>query len=119
MTLLELTVVIIVLLSLVTILLIGAQGWKDGADRSACVLNIRNAQNATRAYQNTRAVPGGAEFNSFTEIFGPDKFFSNAPLCPSGGFYEHIDHMPFVGELAMKCDLADSRDHIPPNSYDW
>ncbi|MBC7981098.1 MAG: prepilin-type N-terminal cleavage/methylation domain-containing protein, partial [Armatimonadetes bacterium] len=35
MTLLELTVVILVLLSLISILFIGARAWKKGSDRAA------------------------------------------------------------------------------------
>ena len=48
MTLLELTVVILVLLSLISILFIGARAWKKGADRAGCILNIRNVQQAVR-----------------------------------------------------------------------
>ena len=54
MTLLELTVVILVLLSLISILFIGARAWKKGSDRSANIMNIRNAQQALRGHQNTR-----------------------------------------------------------------
>ena len=42
MTLLELTVVILVLLSLISILFIGARAWKKGSDRAASILTIRN-----------------------------------------------------------------------------
>lgn len=119
MTLLELTVVIVVVLSLVAILFVGASGWKKGADRSACILNIRNAQSAVRAYQNIRAVSEGSALNMFTEIIGPDNFLANNPECPGGGTYEHITHMPFPGELALKCDLADSQVHIPSDCDDW
>ena len=41
MTLLELTVVILVLLSLISILFIGARAWKKGSDRSANIMNVR------------------------------------------------------------------------------
>jgi type II secretory pathway pseudopilin PulG len=54
MTLLELTVVILVLLSLISILFIGARAWKKSADRSANILNVRNCQQAMRGHQNTR-----------------------------------------------------------------
>jgi len=54
MTLLELTVVILVLLSLITILFIGARAWKKGSDRSANIMNIRNCQQAMRGEQNMK-----------------------------------------------------------------
>jgi prepilin-type N-terminal cleavage/methylation domain-containing protein len=52
MTLLELTVVILVLLSLISILFVGARAWKKGSDRSANIMNLRNSQQAMRGYQN-------------------------------------------------------------------
>jgi type II secretory pathway pseudopilin PulG len=52
MTLLELTVVILVLLSLISILFVGARAWKKGSDRSANILNLRNAQQAVRGHEN-------------------------------------------------------------------
>ena len=52
MTLLELTVVILVLLALIAILFVGARAWKRGADRSANILNIRNIQQAVRGHAN-------------------------------------------------------------------
>ena len=54
MTLLELTVVILVLLSLISILFIGARAWKRGSDRSANIMNIRNCQQAMRGEQNMK-----------------------------------------------------------------
>jgi len=56
MTLLELTVVILVLLSLISILFVGARAWKKGSDRSANIMNIRNTQQAMRGHQNMNNV---------------------------------------------------------------
>ena len=61
MTLLELTVVILVLLSLISILFVGARAWKKGSDRAANVLNIRNIQQAAR---------GHANMNNLAEVTG-------------------------------------------------
>jgi len=62
MTLLELTVVILVLLSLITILFIGARAWKRGSDRSANMMNLRNTQAAMRSHQNLRDLAVGQPF---------------------------------------------------------
>jgi type II secretory pathway pseudopilin PulG len=61
MTLLELTVVILVLLSLISILFVGARAWKKGSDRSANIMNIRNAQQAMRGHANMRNIPEGGD----------------------------------------------------------
>jgi len=61
MTLLELTVVILVLLSLISILFIGARAWKRGSDRSANIMNLRNVQQAVRGHANmNNIIEGGA-----------------------------------------------------------
>ncbi|NQX00689.1 prepilin-type N-terminal cleavage/methylation domain-containing protein [bacterium] len=67
MTLLELTVVILVLLSLISILFVGARAWKKGSDRSANILNIRNSQQAMRGHQNMNELAVGGAFTS-TEL---------------------------------------------------
>ena len=78
MTLLELTVVILVLLSLISILFIGARAWKKGSDRAGCILNIRNAQQAVRGYINMHdnATPVAGD------IFGATGFLKY-PKCPA------------------------------------
>jgi type II secretory pathway pseudopilin PulG len=62
MTLLELTVVILVLLSLISILFIGARAWKKGSDRSANIMNLRNCQQAMRGHANMNQLADGAAF---------------------------------------------------------
>lgn len=70
MTLLEMTIVIMLLLSLTSILFVGSKAWKKGADRSANIMNLRNVQLAMRGHSATNdivqedagppAVAGGA-----------------------------------------------------------
>ena len=62
MTLLELTVVILVLLSLISILFVGARAWKKGSDRSANIMNIRNTQQAMRGHENMKGLKEGDAF---------------------------------------------------------
>ncbi len=95
MTLLELTVVILVLLSLISILFIGARAWKRGSDRAAAILQIRNTQQAVRSFSNmygfnpgqtpgtaavgqTPATPGLIE-----SVFGAGKFIETNPVGAS------------------------------------
>ena len=118
-TLLELTVVIIVLLSLISIIFVGARAWKKGSDRSGCVINIRNAQQAVRSYQNLRALPTYTPINMFTDILGPGNFIEHDVICPAGGDYDHIGYIPEQGEMAMWCSLATSDEHVPANTSDW
>lgn len=133
MTLLELTVVIMVLLALVFILLIGAQAWKKGADRSGCLMNIRNAQQAIRSYQNmyvvqpfpTADVAGGPI--PAGELVGDGKFMESLPVCPATGLAStyvqdlsaEVAAVPPIGTAYLTCGLADSDNHVPITTEGW
>ena len=60
MTLIELTVVILVLLSLISVLFIGARAWMRGSDRANAALLIRNAQQGVRSHSNIMGLDTGA-----------------------------------------------------------
>ncbi len=114
MTLIEITVVILVLLTLISVLFIGANIYKRGADRAACILNIRNIHQAVRANQNlTNLTPGTtplalADYNATIFSTEDDERYLVRPVCPAtagsydpngtaGGTY------PETGTVAVIC----------------
>jgi type II secretory pathway pseudopilin PulG len=118
MTLLELTVVILVLLSLISILFVGARAWKKGSDRAGCIMNIRNVQQAVRGYANMRPE---ATSVPLATILGADGYLKT-PSCPAGGSYtEHfVTAFPATGALAYTCSKSAAPDEHVPGSYsDW
>ena len=124
MTLLELTVVILVLLSLISVLFIGAQAWKRGSDRTLCIMNMHNVQKGVRSYSNLHAhIPGQSVIGLQSRIFGLGKFIEETPDCPASGTYTMgptfgADTIPPVGEIYMQCSLS-SAGHIPDDYADW
>lgn len=117
LTLIELTCVILVILSLITILFVGGRAWKRGADRSQCLMNIRNIQQAMRSKQNLELIPEGAAINIDADLIGPGNFVEATPICPANGTYSFEMNVPALGTLATHCDLAGAEDHIP-SAYD-
>ncbi|MEI6604156.1 MAG: prepilin-type N-terminal cleavage/methylation domain-containing protein [Verrucomicrobiota bacterium] len=132
MTLLELTVVILVLLSLISILFIGARAWKKGADRAGCILNIRNYQLAVRSLANmkqlnpgdvtTAASPAIASIDA--EVIGTGKFMEKTPKCPGGTSVAYTflsdTTIPAVGAIQLICgNVGTLTDHVPSNTGDW
>lgn len=105
MTLLELTVVILVLLSLISILFVGARAWKKGSDRSANIMNLRNCQQAVRGHANMRNLPEGTGDCTENDIFGPAKDGVNGylakPTPPTAEItsYTGGEKVPLVGTL--------------------
>ncbi len=119
LTLLELTVVILVLLALIAVLFIGGRAWKRGSDRAGCIMNIRNVQQALRSHQNLSGVPDGATINITSDLVGADNFLRTEPTCPSDGTYTFASVVPDLGTLAMTCSLAGSDDHEPDFYSGW
>ena len=123
MTLLELTVVILVLLSLISILFIGARAWKRGSDRAGCIMNIRNVQQGVRSYANLNSYTAGGTVAGWKAyVIGTGMFVEKTPACPGGGTYSYATDtvIPDVGVLALSCSLAAAPDNHAPTSYsDW
>jgi type II secretory pathway pseudopilin PulG len=126
MTLLELTVVILVLLSLISILFIGARAWKRGSDRAGCIMNIRNVQQAVRSHANMQGLNPGDTFTN-SDVFGAEKFVETTPDCPDpSGAYTGLagTTVPAVGTLFIECSLGTynagvGTGHAPSAYGDW
>ncbi len=102
MTLLELTVVILVLLSLISILFVGARAWKRGSDRSANILNIRNVQQAVRGHENMYQLAEGAALLNARILGNDDENYMRVPTPPGALAvtpYKYLDKVPEQGEL--------------------
>ncbi|NNC88036.1 MAG: hypothetical protein HKN82_06190 [Akkermansiaceae bacterium] len=122
MTLLELTVVILVLLALIAALFVGANSWKSGSDRAGCIINQRHVQSAVRSYANMHAIAFGEDIspvNLETALIA-NGYFENYPECPGNGIYTRTGNVvPPLGELYMTCSLAVNANHEPKNPADW
>lgn len=131
MTLLELTVVILVLLSLISILFIGARAWKRGSDRAGCIMNIRNVQQAIRSHQNMNNLPTAGTI-AVDQIIGAGKYLEVFPSCPGNGTYSPASGGNFTvtvpgsatdTAVALTCAApegsAGTWDHKPQNTAGW
>ncbi len=135
LSLLELTVVIATLISLIMLIYIGARAWKRGSDRASCIMTQRNVQVAARSYQNLYGysygghpyaeggtqniiehlhVKGYIESSIYEQARG-------AKPCPSGGTYTSPlpDIFPLEGHLYMECSLSSSDEHAPKSQDGW
>lgn len=123
MTLLELTVVILVLLSLISILFVGARAWKKGSDRAGCIINIRNTQQAARGYLNMHS---DATSVAATDIFGGAEAFLKYQKCPSSPGaasatalvgYTFDGSVITPGTIFLTCTV-DATNHVPEGDTD-
>ena len=125
MTLLEMTVVILVLLSLISILFVGANAWKKGSDRTLCIMNIRNVQNGIRSFSNLYGYNPGENVPGLQiRIVGLGKFVEQTPSCPASGTYSYgtafgTDTVPPIGEVYLQCSLSTTANHVPADITAW
>jgi hypothetical protein len=135
LSILELSVILVILLSLVSILFIGTAAWKRGSDRAACVMTLRNMQIAARSYQNMYGYDYGdspAETDGTRDITEHlyAKGYIEAKLyaqsrgespCAAGGSYRCAvpDVFPACGRLFMNCSLVAAEGHAPLVHADW
>ena len=121
MTLLELTVVILVLLSLVSILMVGGTAWKKGSDRALCMMNLEAVQKGVRSYSNLYGyVPGDMVAGLESKVIGLGKFVEKAPLCPGDGTYSPGGNViPLLGTLYITCSQAVDEKHEPADPTFW
>lgn len=124
MTLLELTVVILVLLSLISVLFVGSQAWKHGSDRAGCILQISQVQHGVRSFANLYgyvAEQNVAPLDLNSEVIGPGKFVENSPDCPGSGTYSFKpNEIPKIGSIYMTCSLKTNENHQPqPPHNSW
>jgi prepilin-type N-terminal cleavage/methylation domain-containing protein len=134
-SLLEITVVIAVLLSLTTVLFLGARAWKNGADRTGCILNMRTVQTSVRSYQNMYGYTAGGmpyaeggtqdiAVHLHAKGYISDQQFAaiqGSETCNGGGTYErtHPDVFPPVGQLYINCSLSASKNHTMEEGLEW
>ncbi|MEM6280098.1 MAG: hypothetical protein AAF491_03585 [Verrucomicrobiota bacterium] len=118
LTLIEVTLVISTLLSLISFSVLGVSAYKQGSDRALCIVHVTQVQKAIRAFGNLQQVDPGDTFTGLTDaVIGPGRFIEETPVCPSGGTYTFLeDEMPAIGVAYMKCSIAD---HQPATSYRW
>lgn len=132
MTLIEITVVILVLLTLISVLFIGANIYKKGADRAACILNIRNIHQAVRADQNLNnknaadpdvTPPIAGDTLTRTDIIGTGKYLETEPKCPTdAAIYTLVGNYPKTGTVAATCannSSATGLNHAPDSTEGW
>ena len=119
MTLIEITVVILVLLTLIAVLFIGANIYKKGANRAACILNIRNIHQAVRADQNLTKKNVGDTLAQTTIMGTADSYIEVSPTCPTDGIVYTLEGTyPATGTVAAACTNNGSAgttitDHVP------
>ena len=81
--------------------------WRRGSDRAACILNIRNVQQAVRAHVNVRglttpATAGSGAALASTEIVGTGKYLNTVSNPVAGTLtYAYLEKVPAIGELYL------------------
>lgn len=126
MTLIEISLVVALLLSLIAILFIGITAYKRGADRSKCVLNISAVQKAVRSHQNMFELEATDSLIAADTLWpaAGDGYFPAELECPTNspvaGVYTTDTTVPAVSDVYMVCSLAGgATQHAPLDITGW
>ena len=92
------------------------ESYSEGGDRAGCILNLRNIQQAVRAYHGINKMDVGDPLEA-EAVF--DRFFNRVPRCNAGGIYTYINRVPKEGELYCICSHAETKSHVPEDYSDW
>lgn len=111
----ELLVILLTLFAILGLGALGASSWKGGADSAQCIVNIREAQQGVRAWQNLFKKEEGDEIDPHA-IVSPGGSLAELPDCPSGNCYEVGTRVPARGDFLVKCGQAG---HDPKHGRDW
>lgn len=86
LTLIELTVVIVVLLGLISVLFISARAWIEGSNKAKCIVNLSSIQKAAVSYANLNQVPPSTYSSGITFANLTDNNMVPASIaCPTSG----------------------------------
>ncbi|MBK1790104.1 type II secretion system protein [Persicirhabdus sediminis] len=122
MTLIELTIVILVLITLISVLFIGAKAYKEGADNATCILNQEQVQKAVRSHQNMNAKNDTESF-PHDEVFGATGIISEPtePTEPDNLYAGMQDDVyPVVGTAYISCTTTNGNGpHAPASTEGW
>ncbi|MFC5049922.1 type II secretion system protein [Rubritalea spongiae] len=116
-TLIELTVVISMILTLLSGLFLGASYYRNSSSQAVCIAQITQIQKSIRSYQNLEALDYGSRIVE-TEVIGTDKAIGPLPQCPLGGSYTVLDSIPNPGIPFARCDSygAAPQNHFPQDT---
>ena len=118
LTLIEVTLVIAVLLSLISVLFIGVSAYKQGTNRAMCIQNIYRVQTAMRVACNYHLLEPGDPYTDLKDkVIGPGLYIPEEPVCPSSGTYEyHENEIPPTGVTFLRCSI---NSHAPSSTSGW
>ena len=115
MTLIELSVVILVLLGLISVLFVGATAWKRGSDRSNAILMIRSAQMGMRSHSQTQGISDPGPYPGLpSELFGHDLFVFNG-IDKETGLPKANGELPDHPDLSLSFGFASGDGEVIPD----
>ncbi|MCF6313137.1 MAG: type II secretion system GspH family protein [Verrucomicrobiales bacterium] len=106
MTLIEITVVITILLSLVGIVFVGLTSYNKGSARAKCILQQSKLQKTSIAYANLNEIDEGAPVANFVNTLISAGYIQQTPVCPDTGNYTFLDKIPNQTESFVTCSIA-------------
>jgi len=114
-TLIEMTLVITLMLAMIGIITFGVSAWREGANRSTCIMQQSTVQKAMRSHVNMNDMNTGDTIAQ-ADVVGTGRLIETAPVCRSSGTYTYGSTVPASGTRWMTCSRTN---HAPTNTTGW
>jgi type II secretory pathway pseudopilin PulG len=126
-TLVELSVVIAVILLIAGVTFVAIQGWRDAANKAACIVNLATLQKAVRGYYNVNTdSPAVITAGYSLPILHAAGFIGSdaGPTCPAAnaGYAKQatlVNGWPDVGVQAFTCPNAPPHQPSAASLANW
>jgi hypothetical protein len=105
MTLVEISLVISVLLSLISIIFFGVTSFSEGSARAKCVLRQAKLQKIAISYANLNGLNSGDTVPGIVTTLVDQKYVAKTPTCPGQGTYSFLTHIPSLNEKFVTCSI--------------
>lgn len=97
-TLIEISFIIALLLGLLSVVFIGLDSYREGADRATCKMHLAAVQKAVRSHANLNNMKVGDPLPEATMVFGGTApVMPVRPVCPGAGLYTWQATVPAYG----------------------
>jgi len=106
MTLVEISLVVSILLSLISIIFVGVTSFLQGSSRAKCILTQSKLQKIVVSFANLNELNSGDTVPGLVPTLVSDKYIAITPTCPGQGSYTFLDHIPGLDEHFVTCSIA-------------
>ncbi|RBP36078.1 prepilin-type N-terminal cleavage/methylation domain-containing protein [Roseimicrobium gellanilyticum] len=119
-TLIEISLVISLLVSLLAVIFFGLDVFRQGSDQATCRMQLASVQKAVRSHANLNNMKFTDPLPEDSVVFGGGSpLLAVKPECPAGGLYTWLNAVPAIGVPYGDCTGTTPIHTLTGSVADW